>query len=166
MPVQFLVDHNTKVIRQDKNMSCWYASAQMVLAYRGVTNMIVQTSSNIGTLARYFKNDGVFANEFTTFASEVGLSWRKGSDVLPVTSAIGWAKTLRVLGPLWVPIMVTEGKHTYGHIVVVRGVRSDGTLWINDPAKLVPIGTDAAQFNAAACWALPFLFKFSAGPLF
>lgn len=160
------VDYPVPFIKQDKEMSCWYASAQMVLAYRGVGNMVVQTSTNVRTLMRYFDNKGAHGSEFAAFAAEVGLSSRQASLLVPDQSGSGWASTLKRFGPLWTPILVNTGKTTYGHVVVVRGVRSGGGLWVHDPANILATERDIGGFSAAVCWALPMLFKLSRGSVF
>ena len=167
MPSIFTVDYPVPLIRQQPgSMGCWYASAQMVLHHRGVANMVVQTSTNIQTLARFFVDKGLNPTDVKTFSTEVGLSHRMASDTVKQQSLNGWVNALKTYGPLWVAISKTNAGATYGHVVAVRGARQDGTLWINDPEDLSSAGRPVGAFSAQVYWGLPFLFKLSSGAVF
>ena len=159
MPLRDRIHLSVKHIRQDKKMSCWYACAQMVLAYRDPILMVVNTSSNISALDRYLRNGGLMPHHVEMFAREVGLSWRSPGDLLKTRGTDAWTKSLRLYGPLWVPISKTSGRSTYGHIVVVSGVRADDCLWVNDPEKIAAVTVPAAQLESAMHWKLPLLFN-------
>jgi hypothetical protein len=165
MPLRDRIHLPIKHIRQDKRMSCWYACAQMVLAYRNPLMMIVNTSTSIAALDRYLRNKGLLPAHVATFAREIGLSWRLPSDLIKTGSPDTWTTALQLYGPLWVPITKIAGRSTYGHLVVLSGVRADNSLWVNDPEEIAATAMPAAHLGATLFWKLPVLFKLTAGAI-
>ena len=126
--------YNVPMIRQEKQMSCWHASARMIWAFK--------YRQSIDPLSSVFQaNTGVSPAQFVHLARELGLqtvpeiimsySWREVSDLL------------RRHGPLWV-----AGRwYGFNHIIVVTGVDPDGTLYVNDPGTGRRRVHDMAFFN-------------------
>jgi hypothetical protein len=164
---KYLINFDVRHIYQYENrsitMSCWYASAQMVLAFRSVGVMLVNTSSNIDTLERLFRCQGISPTDIKRFASEVGLNAMAATNVIESQTIYGWGKALKKFGPLWVPIIKTRGNNSYGHIIVIRGAMLDDQLIIDDPEDLVATATTSNELNNSVYWNLPFLYKLGVG---
>ncbi|GEM_PF-1760155 len=125
---------NVPMIRQEKNMSCWHASARMLwgFKYRQSINPMGNTF--------HAKKHGVSPAQFIILARELGLD-----SVPQINMSYSWAavaELLRSHGPLW------AAGYWYGapHIIVVTGVDPDGTLYVNDPA-FGPRVHDMSFFN-------------------
>ncbi len=122
-------------IMQEKQMSCWHASARMLYGYRH--------SACINPLpGEYEDNQGITAEEFINLACDIGL------DTLPqVNQSFSWRfidDTLANYGPIW-----AAGQwNGVNHIVVITGVDEDGTLYVNDPAFGSPVVRNISWFNA------------------
>lgn len=128
-------------ITQDKNMPCWYASATMVLTYRNVAMSVVNMSSNIDALTRYFNDVEIFSGECYKFASEVGLHSDQ-SIFIDGFSVKNYSIYLKMYGPLWFGGLFygLTGERNRGHVVVVCGVAGDKLLIADpDPAKPFPL---------------------------
>jgi cysteine protease avirulence protein AvrRpt2 len=124
------VDH----IQQEQQMSCWHASARMLYGYR--RQACINPLPN-----EYAANNGIGAQQFIDLAADIGL------ETLPrVNQCFGWQfvdDALRRFGPLW-----AAGQwNGVNHIVVISGVDSDGTLYVNDPAFPTPVVRDIEWFN-------------------
>jgi len=108
------------MIRQEKQQSCWHASARMLWAFKH--------RQSIDPLSNVFQaNTGVSPAQFVDLARELGLK-----TVPEINMSYPWNGVddlLRRHGPLW------AAGRWYGvnHIVVVTGVDPDGTLYVNDP---------------------------------
>ncbi len=112
---------NVPLIRQERSMSCWHASARMIWAFK--YRQCINPLSNV-----FSANTGVLPAQFITLARTLGLE-----SVPLINMSYSWtalAELLRMHGPLWV------AGYWYGaaHIIVVTGVEPNGTLYINDPA--------------------------------
>ena len=111
---------NVPMIRQEKNMSCWHASARMLWGFK--------YKQSIDRMGKTFNaNTGVSPAQFVTLAKELGLE-----SVRTINMSYAWnavAELLRKHGPLWV------AGYWYGpaHIIVVTGAEPNGKLYVNDP---------------------------------
>lgn len=116
------------LIPQALDMACWYASAQMLVAWRRNRNRMCEGAhpdpSNIPTLeATFVANDGLATSKIIDLAKQLGLQ-----EVPPITPSPGAIATmLKQYGPLWF-----AGLHPSGHVVVITGINSDSVV-INDP---------------------------------
>ncbi|WP_159349970.1 papain-like cysteine protease family protein [Roseomonas harenae] len=154
------------MMKQSKEMSCWLAAAQMLLAYRSATSMITDTNS-IASLNRYFLNKGLSAALVQDFANECGLNSRPSNILLSQRDKKDYANTLLRCGPLWVWIYAGNNQRGGHHIIVVNGIvttASGPQVMVNDPSD--PSWADSyplADFNNRAQWFVPILYKLSAG---
>jgi papain like cysteine protease AvrRpt2 len=119
-----------KLIPQDKNMSCWYASGQMLIAWRQRTTQMSELVHPDPSLVEkwgklYDKNTGISNELIMSFANDLGLE-----AVAPQTPTAGAINNWLVwYGPLWV-----NGKF---HITVIAGVRDTSShveVLVYDPA--------------------------------
>lgn len=105
-----------KLITQDKDMSCWYASALMLIEWRrSRTKSTEAAHPGPNQLSRWqdqYNDDiGIFNPQLEGFARDLGL--RTVPAMTPTAGALqDW---LRTYGPLWV-----NGAR---HITVIAGVR-------------------------------------------
>lgn len=111
---------NVPMIRQEKSMSCWHASARMIWAFK-----YKQCINPLGSV--FAANSGVSPAQFIQLAKGLGLE-----SVPEINMSYAWqavAQLLRRHGPLWV------AGYWYGtpHIIVVTGIDPDGKLYVNDP---------------------------------
>lgn len=112
---------NVPLIKQEKSMSCWHASARMIWAFK--------FKQSINPLKKIFaKNTGVSPAQFITLGKSLGLE-----SVPSINMSYSWFALAQLLtrhGPLW------AAGYWYGapHIVVITGVAPNGTVYINDPA--------------------------------
>lgn len=111
---------NVPMIRQEKNMSCWHASARMLWAFK--YRQSINPLSSI-----YAANTGITAAQFVRLAKTLGLQAVENINMSYSWSAL--AELLRRHGPLWAAGL------WYGapHIIVITGVDPDGKLYVNDP---------------------------------
>ena len=153
LPVRPLSQHVLHPTAPDEeNKACWYASALMVLGYRGVPP--TSTVTNVHTLARKWKNDGVFPHELWRLAQEVGLEHANLQAVLPQREATNWRHALDTLGPL----IVIVG----GHAIVVRGIVRQGLDWhvvYNDPLPGARRTMVLSRFRTLVNPSLPVLYR-------
>lgn len=153
LPVRPLSQHALRPTGPDQdNMACWYAAALMVLDHRGPLASLAL--HNVHTMARKWRNDGVFPHELWRLAQEAGLEHADARAVLPGRDAVAWRQALSTLGPL----IVTVG----AHVVVVRGVVRQGLDWhivFNDPMPGARRTTVLPRFAAVMNWSLPILYR-------
>ncbi len=122
-------------IMQERQNSCWHASARMLFGYK--------RAACIHPLPQEYDDDqGIQASEFIDLARDMGL------ETLPqVNQTFSWLfidNNLRSVGPIW-----AAGQwNGVNHIIVVSGVDEDGTLYVNDPAFGAPVVRDMSWFNA------------------
>ena len=124
---------NVPLIKQEKTMSCWHASARMIWGYK--------YKQCINPLSKTFSvNSGLSPSGFIILAKSLGLE-----SVPLVNMSYSWvalADLLKLHGPLWV------AGYWYGpaHIIVVTGVSPDGKVYINDPSGVKKVA-DMLFFN-------------------
>ena len=144
------------LIVQDKDMACWYASAQMVLDWKrrrqigALATLPVQVDQETADL--YKANDGLQNFQILPLAKRLGLV-----TVPPMSPTIdGLLRWLKQYGPLW-----TNGKR---HIVVIAGLRGSAAKGVEvnvyDPWPGVGVGWrslsgwyagfDPCAFNASS----------------
>lgn len=112
---------NVPLIRQEKSMSCWHASARMLWGFK--------YKQSINPLKKiYAANTGIHPSQFISLAKQLGLE-----TVKTINMSYNWAALADLLtrhGPLW------AAGYWYGapHVVVITGVEPNGMVFINDPA--------------------------------
>ena len=119
------------LIPQDKTMSCWYASGQMLIQWRQNTNLMCERAHPDPALVKrwsklYDKNPGINNDEIQAFANDLGLE--TVPPLTPTPAAIH--QWLVDYGPLWV--------NGVAHITVIAGIRdtmSDVEVLVYDPAR-------------------------------
>ena len=120
-----------KLIPQDKEMSCWYASGMMIIEWRRRSRMMSEVAhpdpSQVGRWQKLYREDkGITNAKILDFARDLGLV-----PVPPMSPTVeSIAQWLRRYGPLWVNGVV--------HITVIAGIREkrDGCeVLVYDPAK-------------------------------
>lgn len=118
---------NLTLIPQDKTLSCWYASAQMLIQWRRNARQrtearLLDPSESPQWMQRYVANDIIPWAQIRQFAQDLGLV------PLPLVSPspralLGW---LQQYGPIWADgtKFVTAGGReiSYGHVVVIGGI--------------------------------------------
>lgn len=112
---------NVPLIKQEKSMSCWHASARMLWAFK--YRQSINPLNHV-----YHENLGISSSQFVELAKSVGLK-----AVPKVNMSYSWtmlASLLTLHGPLW------AAGNWYGpnHIIVITGVSPNGTVYVNDPA--------------------------------
>ena len=131
MPPLYYAVPNMKLIPQDKNMSCWFASGQMLIQWRWRTSKACEAPHPDPSLVKrwstlYDNNPGISNSQIADFANDLGLT------MLPrMTPSPSYVKNLlQTHGPLWV-----NGR---SHITVIAGIRSAGAgveVLVYDPGK-------------------------------
>ncbi|MEX1187912.1 MAG: papain-like cysteine protease family protein [Bacteroidia bacterium] len=109
------------LIKQEKSMSCWHASARMLWAFK-----YRQSFNPLGHI--YAANTGISAPKFVTLARTVGLE-----SVHQINMSYTWSILADLLtrhGPLW----AAGYWYRSPHIVVITGVEPSGRIHVNDPA--------------------------------
>jgi hypothetical protein len=131
MPPLYYVVPNMKLIPQDKTMSCWFASGQMLIQWRSQMTRTSEASHPDPSLLTkwsklYDNNPGISNAQIANFANDLGLSM-----VGPVTPSPSYVQDLlRQNGPLWV--------NGNSHITVIAGIRTADAgieVLVFDPAK-------------------------------
>ena len=130
-----------KLIPQTMTMSCWYASAQMVIQWR--RNQTLQCEEGIidpseDPLLQKWKavNHGITDAQIITLAKRMGLEL-----VPPLSPTLEALETwLRQCGPLWVNGAI--------HITVIAGIR-DLNVLVYDPA---PVNTGNVGWRSLTQW--------------
>jgi ABC-type bacteriocin/lantibiotic exporter with double-glycine peptidase domain len=135
-----------KLIPQKKDMSCWYASAQMLIQWRRDRTQMTEMdkldpSEDKVSVALRDKDKGISDLEIIDLAQRLGL--KAVPPQSPMPSAIhGW---LTKYGPLW-----TNGKT---HIVVIAGINysssASAELMVYDPA---PVNTGKIEWRSMTNW--------------
>jgi hypothetical protein len=123
-----------KLIPQDKDYSCWYASGQMLMDWRRRRTMSCEAAlpdpSQVERWGKLYdkaakREGGITNDQILDFASDLGLE--AVPPLSPTPEAI--QKWLVLYGPLWV--------NGISHITVIAGIRDDtGNLevLVFDPA--------------------------------
>ena len=131
MPPLYFVVPNMKLIPQDKDMSCWFASGQMLIQWRWRTSRACEAAHPDPSMLRkwsklYDDNPGINNSQIAAFALDLGLAM-----LPPMTPSPAYVKDLlRLHGPLWV-----NGK---SHITVIAGIRNSSAgveVLVYDPGK-------------------------------
>jgi hypothetical protein len=131
LPSLYYVVPNMKLIPQDKDMSCWFASGQMLIQWRWRTSQACEVQhpdpSLLGKWSRlYDDNPGISNSQIASFAQDLGLIM-----LPPMTPSPEYVRDLLMQhGPLWV-----NGK---SHITVISGIRTAGAgieVLVYDPAR-------------------------------
>jgi hypothetical protein len=122
------------LIQQTGNMTCWHAAARMLWAYK------YQQSIN-PLPERFAMNRGITAAEFINLASEVGLF------TLSMVTQTYAPSYIEMLLNIWGPIWAAGQWYGPNHIIVLTGVDTDGTLYVNDPGRHLPRVHDMGWFN-------------------
>ena len=124
---------NMRLIPQDKTMSCWFASAQMLIQWLWRTKLACDAGHPDPSLLKkwgklYDDNPGITNAQLSDFARDLGLAM-----LPPMTPSPDYIKQLLVRhGPLWI--------NGNSHITVVAGIRSKGAgyeVLVYDHDKLV-----------------------------
>jgi ABC-type bacteriocin/lantibiotic exporter with double-glycine peptidase domain len=130
-----------KLIPQQKNMSCWYASAQMVIQWQREQTLATWADhpdpSQVNQAVQWeIANNGIVNPRVLQLAKFLGLR-----SVPPMTLTLAALEGyMRTYGPLW-----TNGK---AHIVVVAGI--DGQkLKVYDPW---PVGKGKVEWRSLTGW--------------
>jgi nucleoid-associated protein YgaU len=132
---------NMTLIPQAKTMSCWYASAQMLIQWRRNTTqsceMGIVDPSEDPIIAKMRDHDNGISNPaLVHMAKKLGLQ-----AVPPMSPTEGALESwLMTYGPLWV-----NGKT---HIVVIAGIRP-GEVFVYDPS---PVNVGSTGWRSLAGW--------------
>ena len=118
----------TALIAQQHNMSCWYASARMLIHWKMNQRMqsiagLIPPELDAQCVTLCDANTGINNPQIITMAKRLGL--RTVSPMSPTPQAI--EQWLRQYGPLW-----TNGKT---HIVVIAGINGD-KVKVFDPSPV------------------------------
>lgn len=118
-----------RLIPQTSSMSCWASAAAMIVAWRdGIRNITPQDiARGLGQWQQFYNNG--LPPDNTEMFSVWGFQYEH-----PTSYTIEGFAGLLAIGPLWVATDLNSG----AHIVVVAGIRGDGTpdgtiLTIYDP---------------------------------
>jgi hypothetical protein len=118
-------------IAQDKTMSCWLASAQMLIQWKRERTQSTDSrhpdpATSPGWSKLYADNTGITNGKILEFARDMG--FKAVPPLSPTPEAIlGW---LRAYGPLWV-----NGVRHITVIAGIRGPRDNTEVLVLDPAK-------------------------------
>ena len=145
IPLNYVVP-GMKLIPQDKTMSCWFASAQMLIQWRRELTKMSEDghpdpSESDKWSKLYSDNTGITNERISDFAKDMG--FLKVPPMSPTPAAIqGW---LMANGPLWV--------NGVKHITVIAGIRDtaggDQEVLVYDPALPAKIG---GEWRSLAQW--------------
>lgn len=137
-----------KLIPQALNMSCWYASAQMLINWKQEQRQqsmsgLISPELDAECAKLRDNNNGIANPAIIKMAKRIGLA-----SIPPVTATAdtveGW---LKQYGPLWV-----NGKT---HIVVIAGISTGATLGtqvlVYDPS---PVNVGKIEWRSYADWYL------------
>lgn len=135
-----------KLIPQELNMSCWYASAQMLIKWREERDQksyakLISPEFDTQCAQLRDNNNGIRNSEIVKTAERIGLK-----HVPPVTPNPAWIEAwLKAYGPLWV-----NGK---SHIVVIAGIMYwpglSHMVLVYDPS---PIGVGRIEWRSLSDW--------------
>src|SRR5213082_306610 len=130
-PPLYYVVPNMKLIAQDRTMSCWFASGQMLIQWRWRTRRACDAAHPDPSLVTkwhklYDDNPGISDSQISDFARDLGLRM-----LPPVTPSPAYVRELLVAhGPLWV--------NGNSHITVIAGIRNTPAgpeVLVYDPAR-------------------------------
>ena len=118
-------------IAQDKTMSCWFASAQMLIQWkRNRTKMTDSRHPDPSESPKWSKlysdNTGITNGKIREFARDMGFSYVPPMSPTP-EAILGW---LKMYGPLWV-----NGVRHITVIAGIRGPRENTDVLVLDPAR-------------------------------
>jgi hypothetical protein len=130
---------NLRLIPQDNDLACWYASAQMVIQWRRETRKMTEArlldpSEEPQSIRMHANRDAIPWAQIRRFAQDLGLV--PLPLMSPTTQALlDW---VRRYGPIWADGMkyVAQGGRivSYGHVVVIGGVGTNpDELLVLDP---------------------------------
>jgi len=133
-------------------MSCWLASAHMILRYYHLHYALPQPMKDL-----YSANQGVAHWKIGEMAAGFGFGWVPEPEYR-AGGFSGWGslerieRELRERGPLWCSGRFGSGGDgqvgLYDHCIVVVGVSEDGHVLYNDPAKeRHPLPMGVAEFD-------------------
>jgi hypothetical protein len=137
---------NMTLIPQGKAMSCWYASAQMLIKWKeessqqSLANLL---SPEMDTECQKIRDadNGIANSQILSMAKRLGLKSIPPQSPTPEALET-WFQTY---GPLWV-----NGKN---HIVVIAGIRNSGAagyeLKVYDP---LPVNVGKIEWRSLANW--------------
>ena len=134
-----------KLIPQQKSMSCWYASARMLINWRMEQSQMSFANLVPPELDEKCKklrdaNNGITNPKIIEMAKRLGLT--AVPPMSPTPQALeSW---LMSYGPLWV--------NGVRHIVVIAGIKKDGTsykLKVYDP---LPVNTGTVEWRDLTNW--------------
>ena len=136
---------NMTLIPQTMTMSCWYASAQMLIKWKEEQRQqsmsaLISPEFDAECAKIRDSNSGITNPAVIAMAKRIGLKTVPPTSPLPATVE-GW---LQQYGPLWV-----NGK---SHIVVIAGIRdgADGTeLKVYDPS---PVNVGRINWRSMMGW--------------
>lgn len=133
---------NIRLVPQSQTMSCWYASAMMVIQWRqrrGTLFEPPQPTQFSDINAHLMANDGMPHAQMLSLAQRLGLQATPRLQRLP--NAVELQTWLMMFGPLWTDGLKTGPSGTYGHVVVVGGVDDiSSQILVFDPEP-VNLGT-------------------------
>ncbi|GAB4406272.1 MAG: hypothetical protein OHK0021_17900 [Bryobacter sp.] len=131
------------LIPQKLNMSCWYASAQMLIQWRqdqaqASLAWLVPPDLDAQCVALRDANGGIVNNQILALAKRIGLK-----AVPPISPSVETIESwLRSYGPLWV-----NGK---SHIVVIAGIKTaTREVKVYDPA---PVNVGRINWRSLDGW--------------
>ncbi len=135
-----------RLITQDKSMSCWFASAQMITEWRIRRNghSLFGLYSDPSEIERWRKlytdNVGITNGKILDFARDIGLK-----AIPPMSPSVrGLQSWLMTYGPLWV--------NGVQHITVIAGIRDwmgETQVLVFDPARPQ---SPAGEWRSMSLW--------------
>jgi hypothetical protein len=120
-----------KLIPQDKTMSCWFASGQMLIQWKWSRHAACLVGHPDPALVKrwgkvYDDNSGITNEQISRFADDLGLEMMGA-----MTPSPEYLKDILIdYGPVWV--------NGNSHITVIAGIRSKGSgydVLVFDPAR-------------------------------
>lgn len=118
-------------IAQDKTMSCWFASAQMLIQWKRNRTKTTDSrhpdpSDTLEWSKLYQDNTGITNGKIREFAKDMGFAYVPPMSPTP-EAILGW---LRTYGPLWV-----NGVKHITVIAGIRGPRENTEVLVLDPGR-------------------------------
>jgi hypothetical protein len=122
-------------IAQDKTMSCWFASAQMLIQWkRNRTQMTDSRHPDPSESPKWSKlysdNTGITNARIREFANDMGFAYVPPMSPTP-EAILGW---LKMYGPLWV-----NGVRHITVIAGIRGPRDNTDVLVLDPGRPIEV---------------------------
>jgi hypothetical protein len=126
-------------VAQDKTMSCWFASAQMLIQWKrrrtqSTDRRHPDPSETVKWSKIYADNTGITNGKIREFARDMGFAYVPPMSPTP-EAILGW---LRMYGPLWV-----NGVKHITVIAGIRGPRENTDVLVLDPGN---------QFEVNGSW--------------